>query len=176
MQALSPSANCTNGSNASRTSSGIASPTLCAKLRLEHFGSRVPRLLTNPRVVLISSVRAATNASRARSSTRSWRTSRLRCCIGCSDWGSTRPSRASLLASTRSFLRLRRFDPSISRGFATSTSCPQPAMISCTQAECVPTSITTRAGVMAWKNSATSACVVRNCPSLSVSPTNPKMQ
>src|SRR5438270_11749502 len=70
MQTLSPSANCTNGSNASRTSSGIASPTLCAKLRLEHFGSRVPRLLTNPRVVLISSVRAATNASRARSSTK----------------------------------------------------------------------------------------------------------
>src|SRR6516225_1211799 len=79
MQALSLSANCTNGSNASRTWSGIASPALSPKLRLEHFGSRVPRLLTNPRVVLISSVRAATSASRARSSTRSWRTSRLRC-------------------------------------------------------------------------------------------------
>ena len=36
----------------------------------------LPRLLTNPRVVLISSVRAATNASRARSSTKSWRPSR----------------------------------------------------------------------------------------------------
>ncbi len=57
---------------------------------------------------------------------RSCRTSRLRCRIGCNDCGSTRPSRANLFASIRSFLRLRRFDPSIRRGLATSTSCPSP--------------------------------------------------
>jgi hypothetical protein len=75
----------------------------------------------------------------------SCRSSRLRCWIGYNDAGSTRPNRASLFASIRSFLRLRRFDPSINRGLATSTSCPQPRMTSCTHAECVPTSITTRA-------------------------------
>ena len=59
--------------------------------------------------------------------------------------GDSRPNRANLLASIRSFFRLRRFDPSINRGLATSTSCPQPQMTSCTQGECVPTSKTTRA-------------------------------
>ena len=111
MQTLSPSANCTNGCNASRTGSGIASPALCPKLLLEHLGNRVPMLLTKPRVVLISSVRTATNASRARSNTRSWRTSRLRCLIGCNDCGSTRPNRASLLASIPIILALPPFRP-----------------------------------------------------------------
>src|SRR5215471_6574667 len=169
MQSLNASANRSNGSRASRTFSGIASFTFCPKLGLEHLGNRVPILFTRPRVALISSVRATTNASRARSTTKSSRTSRLRCRIGCNDGGSTRPSRANLCASIRSLLRLRRFDPSISRGLATSTSCPSPAMISCIQGECVPTSITTRAGGKAWKNSATSASLVWSCPSLSVS-------
>jgi hypothetical protein len=44
------------------------------------------------------------------------------------------------------------------------------------QAECVPTSMTTDAGVKAWKNSATSGYAVCTCPSLSVSPSKPKMQ
>src|ERR1700746_4100300 len=127
MQSLSASANCTNGSRASRTFSGITSFTFCPKLGLEHLGNRVPILFTRPRVALISSVRAATNASRARSTTKSCRTSRLRCRIGCNDCGSTRPSPANFFASIRSFLRLRRFDPSISRGLATTTSCPSPA-------------------------------------------------
>src|SRR5215831_884596 len=170
IESLSASANCTNGSSASRTFSGIASFTFCPKLGLEHLGNRAPILFTRPRVALISSVRAATNASRARSTTKSCRTSRLRCRIGCNDCGSTRPSRANFLASIRSFLRLRRFDPSIRRGLATTTSCPSPAMISCIQGECVPTSITTRADGKAWKNSATSASLVCSCPSLSVSP------
>src|SRR6516162_7068713 len=174
MESLSASANCTNGNRASRTFSGIASFTFCPKLGLEHLGNRVPILFTRPRVALISSVRAATNASRARSTTKSCRTSRLRCLIGCNDCGSTRPSRANFFASIRSFLRLRRFDPSISRGLATTTSCPSPAMISCIQAECVPTSIATRAGGRAWKNSATSASLVCSCPSLSVSLANPQ--
>ncbi len=59
---------------------------------------------------------------------------------------------SQLLASIRSFLRLRRFDPSMNRGLATSTSCPQPQMTSCIPAECVPTSKTTRAAFNAWKN------------------------
>src|SRR5499427_1096082 len=42
MQSLSASANCTNGSRASRTFSGIASFTFCPKLGLEHLGNRVP--------------------------------------------------------------------------------------------------------------------------------------
>ena len=33
-----------------------------------------------------------------------------------------------------------------------------------------------RVGVKAWKNSVTSGCVVRTCPSLSVSPSKPKMR
>ena len=111
MQSLSASAKRTNGSSASRTSAGSASSTLCGKLALEHLGSRAPILFTNPRVVLISCVRAATNASRARSTTRSCRTSVLRCSIGNNDCGSIRPTRASLFASIRSFLRLRRFGP-----------------------------------------------------------------
>src|SRR6516162_2492964 len=77
MQSLSASANCTNGSRASRTFSGIASCTFRPKLGLEHLGNRAPILFTRPRVALISSVRAATNASRARSTTKSCRTSRL---------------------------------------------------------------------------------------------------
>src|ERR1039458_8820695 len=124
MQSLSASAIRTSGNSASRISMGTASSAFCAKLGLEHLGSREPILFTSPRVALISSVRAATNASRARNTTRSCRTSRLRCCIGCNDCGSTRPNRANLLASIRSFFRLRRFDPSINRGLATSTSCP----------------------------------------------------
>jgi len=76
--------------------------------------------------------------------------------------GSTRPNRASLFASIRSFLRLRRFDPSINRGLATSTSCPQPRMTSCTHAECVPTSITTRAAFNPWKKVA----ILLRCPQL----------
>jgi hypothetical protein len=67
-------------------------------------------------------------------------------------------------ASIRSFLRLRRFGPSICRGLATSTSWPQPATTSRTHAECVPTSITTRAGASDWNNSAKSCCVVCSCP------------
>src|SRR6266571_4911757 len=145
----------TTGISASRSSTGTVSSTFCAKLGLEHLESREPILFTSPRVALISSVRAATNASRARNTTRSCRTSRLRCCIGCNDCGSTRPNRANLLASIRSFFRLRRFDPSINRGLATSTSCPQPQMTSCTQAECVPTSTTTRAPFHPRKNSVT---------------------
>src|SRR5882762_7193878 len=145
MQSLSAAAIRTSGIRASRISTGTASSTFCAKLGLELLGSRVPKLFTSPRVALINSVRAATNASRARSITRSCRTSLLRCRIGCNDCGSTRPNRPNLLASIRSFLRLRRFDPSINRGLATSTSCPQPQMTSCTQGECVPTSKTTRA-------------------------------
>src|ERR1035441_4085770 len=142
MQSLSASAIRTSGNSASRISMGTASSAFCAKLGLEHLGSREPILFTSPRVALISSVRAATNASRARNTTRSCRTSRLRCCIGCNDCGSTRPNRANLLASIRSFFRFRRFDPSINRGLATSTSCPQPQTTSCTQGECVPTSKT----------------------------------
>jgi hypothetical protein len=111
-----------------------------------------------------------------RSPTRSCRTSVLRYSIGNNDCGSTRPSRASLLASSRSFLRLRRFVPSISRGLATSTSCPQPTTTSRTQAECVPTSKITRAADSAPKNAATSSRAVRNCPTASVSPSSPKMQ
>src|ERR1035437_9554940 len=136
MQSLSASAIRTSGNSASRISMGTASSAFCAKLGLEHLGSREPILFTSPRVALISSVRAATNASRARNTTRSCRTSRLRCCIGCNDCGSTRPNRANLLASIRSFFRLRRFDPSINRGLATSTSCPQPQTTSCTQGVC----------------------------------------
>ncbi len=67
-------------------------------------------LLTRPRVVLMISVRVATKASRARAAG--------------SGNGSTRPKRANLFASIGSFLRLRRFDPSINRGLATSTSLP----------------------------------------------------
>ena len=96
---------CTNGSSTSRTSSGIASFTFSAKLGLEQRGSRVPILFTSPRVVLINSVRTDTNASRARSTTRSRRTSRLRCRIGYNDCGSTHPNRANLFASMRSLLR-----------------------------------------------------------------------
>jgi len=97
---------------------------LVQSFRLEDLGSRLPILFTSPRVALISSVRTATKASRARSITRSCRTSRLRCCIDCNECGSTRPNRANLLASIRSFFRLRRIDPSINRGLATNTSCP----------------------------------------------------
>lgn len=61
-------------------------------------------------------------------------------------------------------------------GCSTSTSCPQPLMTSCTQAECVPTSTTTRAAFNPWKKVAKSSCVVRNCPSARVSPSRPKMQ
>jgi hypothetical protein len=57
---------------------------------------------------------------------------------------------------------------------ATSTSCPSPAMTSCTQAECVPTSITTRAGGKAWKNSASAACPVCKGPCLASRLANPK--
>src|SRR5260370_10670152 len=170
ISALRVAAKRTKGSSASRISTATASSPFCAKLRLEHLGSRVPMLLTKPRVVLMISVRAATKASRARSITRSSRTSRLRCWIGYNDSGSTRPNRASLFASIRSFLRLRRFDPSINLGLATSTSCPQPLMTSCTQAECVPTSTTTRAPFNPWKKVAKSSCAVRNCPSARVSP------
>jgi hypothetical protein len=176
MQSFTVSTSCTKGCSASRTSTGIASFTFSAKLGLEHRGSRVPILFTSPRAVLINSVRTDTKASRTRNTTRSWRTSRLRCRIGYNDCGSTRPKRANLWASMRSLLRLRRFDPSINRGLATSTSCPHSVITSCTQAECVPTSITTRATVNAWKNAPTSSCVVRNCPSVSVSPSKPKMQ
>src|SRR5215471_6906671 len=49
-------------------------------------------------------------------------------------------------------------------------------MTSSTQAECVPTSIDTRALLKDWKNSARSSCVVRSCPSASVSPCRSKMQ
>src|ERR1035438_7563370 len=122
MQSLSASAIRTSGNSASRISMGTASSAFCAKLGLEHLGSREPILFTSPRVALISSVRAATNASGARNPTRSCRTSRLRCCIWCNDCGSTRPNRANLLASIRSFFRLRRFDPSINRGLATLSS------------------------------------------------------
>src|SRR5246127_2424406 len=52
MQSLSASANCTNGSRASRTFSGITSFTFCPKLGLEHLGNRVPILFTRPRVAL----------------------------------------------------------------------------------------------------------------------------
>src|SRR5262249_39575530 len=90
--------------------------------------------------------------------------------------GSVASDILGLLASIRSFLRLRPFVPSINRGLATSTSCPQPTMTSRTQAECVPTSKITRAAANAWKNAATSSRVVRNCPSPSVSPSSPKMQ
>src|SRR5216684_6717089 len=78
MQSFTLSVNCTKGSSASPTSTGIASFTFSAKLGLEHRGSRVPILFTSPRVVLINSVRTDTKASRARNTTRSWRTSRLR--------------------------------------------------------------------------------------------------
>src|SRR5713226_5680358 len=118
---------------------------LLCEARARTLGKPRAHTLTSPRVALISSVRAATNASRARNTTRSCRTSRLRCCIGCNDSGSTRPNRANLLASIRSLFRLRRFDPSIKRGLATNTSCPQPPITSCTHGECVPTSKTTRA-------------------------------
>src|SRR5215469_7616267 len=130
MRSLSSSAKRTNGSSASLTSTGSISSTLSGKLGLEHLGSLAPILFTNPRVVLINCVRTVTNASRARSTTRSCRTSVLRCWIGNNDCGSIRPSRASLWASIWSFLRLRRFAPSISRGLATSTSCPQPTTTS----------------------------------------------
>ena len=145
MQSLSAAVICTTGSRASRISAGTVSSTFCAKLGLEHLASRVPILFTSPRVAMMSSVLAATNASRARSITRSCRTSALRCCIGCNDCGSTRPNRANLFASIRSFFRLPPFDLSINRGLATNTSCPQLQMTSRTQAECVPTSTTTRA-------------------------------
>src|SRR5713101_5020602 len=101
-------------------------PHLGGKLGLEHLGKRPPILFTSPRVVLIRSLRTATAAWRARTATKSCRTFTLRCSIGNNDCGSIRPTRASLFASTRSFLRLRRLVPSISRGLATSTSCPQP--------------------------------------------------
>lgn len=41
LQALSPSTNCTNGSNASRASPGFASLTLCSKLRLKINRARI---------------------------------------------------------------------------------------------------------------------------------------
>jgi hypothetical protein len=113
---------------------GAPPPPSSGKLGLEHFGSLAPLLFTNPRVVLMNCVRTYTNASRARSTTRSGSTSLLRCSIGNNDCGSTRPSRATLLASTRSLLRLRRYVPSINRGLATSTSCPHPTTSSRTQA------------------------------------------
>src|SRR5215467_3257326 len=146
MRSLSSSAKRSNGSSVSRISAGSASSTFLGKLGLEHFGSLAPILFTNPRVVLIRCVRTDTNASRARSTTRSCRTSLLRCFIGNNDCRSTRPSRASLRASIRSFLRLPRFIPSIRRGLATSTSWPQLTTTSRTHAECVPTSMTTRSG------------------------------
>src|ERR1700757_4511627 len=174
MHSFTVSTSCTKGCSASPTSTGIASFTFSAKLGLEQRGSRAPILFTSPRVVLINSVRTDTNASRARSTTRSWRTSRLRCRIGNTDCGSPRPNRANLFASMRSLLRLRRFDPSINRGLATSTSCPHSVITSCTQAECVPTSTTTRAVVNPRKNSPTSSCVAPNVPRPSFSPPNPK--
>lgn len=88
MQSLSAAVIRTSGSSASRISTGTASSTFCAKLGLEHLGSRVPMLFTSPRVALMSSVRAATNTSRARIITRSCRTSLLRCSMGCNDCGS----------------------------------------------------------------------------------------
>ena len=123
------------------------------------------------------SVRAATKASRARSITRSCRTSRLRCWIGYTDSGSTRPKRANLFAWIRSFLRLRRFDPSINRGLATNTSCPQPRMTSCTHADCVPTSTTTRAAFNPGKK-VVKTFYARSgmASSASLSPSRPKMQ
>ena len=86
------------------------------------------------------------SASRARNITRSCRTSLLRCRIGCNDCGSTRPNRANLFASIRSFFRLRRLRSShINRGFAYQDFVPAILqMTSCTQAEWVPTSRTTR--------------------------------
>ena len=53
-------------------------------------------VFTKARTVLINSVRDATNASRARSTSKSSRTWLLRCRIGYNDFGSTRPNRASL--------------------------------------------------------------------------------
>src|ERR1700734_855168 len=78
MPSLRAAAIRTSGNSASRISTGIASSAFCAKLGLEHLESRVPILFTSPRVALISSVRAATNASRARNTTSSCRTSRPR--------------------------------------------------------------------------------------------------
>src|SRR5215471_13750917 len=86
------------------------------------------------------------------------------------------PTRASLCASIRSFLRFRFFGPSICRGFATRTSCPQLATTSRAHAECVPTSMTTRAPAIDCKNSAKPSCVVCSSPSVSFSPSKPKMQ
>src|SRR6266436_3440773 len=60
MQSFTLSVNCTKGSSASPTSTGIASFTFSAKLGLEHRGSRLPILFTSPRVVLINSVRTDT--------------------------------------------------------------------------------------------------------------------
>ena len=53
------------------------------------FDLRVLNLFRFPQVLKL---RAATNASRARSISKSWRTSLLRCSIGCNDCGSTRPN------------------------------------------------------------------------------------
>ncbi len=55
------------GSSAGRSPSGMNSPTLLAKLWVEHAGSRVPKDLTTPRTWLTSAVRARTSASRDRS-------------------------------------------------------------------------------------------------------------
>src|SRR5438046_7168405 len=71
MQSLSAAAMRTSGNSASRSSTGTVSSTFRANLGLEHLESREPILFTTPRVALISSVRAATNASRARNTTRS---------------------------------------------------------------------------------------------------------
>src|SRR5215469_2017335 len=97
MRSVSSSAKRTNGSSASRTSAGSASSTFFGKLGLEHLGSLAPMLFTNPRVALISCVRTCTKVSRARSTTRSCRTSVLRCSIGNNDCGSTRSQSRQLV-------------------------------------------------------------------------------
>ena len=105
-----------NGSSVSRNSPGIWSAAFPEKLTLEQpLQPLPPMVFTIPRTVLINFVRLLDLSQFANSpiTRRSSRTSVLRSCIGYSDFESTRPSLASLAASIRSFLRRRRFLPSI---------------------------------------------------------------
>ena len=125
-------------------SPGSASSSAGPRLSASHTGSRSPTALASPRAALISAVRASTSAARTRIVIRSCCAFSLRWRIGRSNCGSTRASRASVCASSRSSLRLLWLISCTCRALATITSWPNWLSSRLTHGECVPTSIAMR--------------------------------
>jgi len=122
-----------------------ATPHLCWKHFLHlmrealarTLGNRPPILFTNPRVTLISPYAPRCGITCPHRH-QICRTSTLPMLDGKQRLRVHSTHSRSLCASIRSFLRLRRFGPSICRGFATSTSWPQLANQSRAQASASP--------------------------------------